>query len=115
MNSPGTDELPLERSTGYRIRPWPVLRGGALGLFPQAAESGQEQHLNTERNNMSEDQQSEYSTPRNADQEPIGVRRNPNGSPRRPTQQERMQDIRKAGIRDEPLPIYTHPGVKLQK
>jgi hypothetical protein len=64
---------------------------------------------------MSEEQHSEYSTPRNDGQGASGIRRNPNGSPRRPTRQERMQDIRRAGIRDQPLPIYTHPGVKLQK
>ena len=60
---------------------------------------------------MSEEQHSEYSTPRNDGR----VRRYPNGAARPPTQKERMQDIRKAGIRDEPLPIYTRPGIKLQK
>ena len=60
---------------------------------------------------MSEEQHSEYGTARSDG----GIRRYPNGSPRRPTQQERMQDIRRAGIRDQPLPIYTRPGIRLQK
>jgi hypothetical protein len=63
---------------------------------------------------MSNEEHSEYSTPRNDGQEPGGIRRYTNGKPRMPNHKERMQDIRTAGLRDQPLPIYTRPGIKLQ-
>ena len=62
---------------------------------------------------MSEDQQQgEYSTPRG---DGTGVRRLPDGRERTPTFKERMQDARSAGMRDEPLPHLTRPGLQVRR
>ena len=61
-------------------------------------------------NNMTTNEQGEYSSPGGEGKGALEVQRYPNGAARVPSRKERMQDIRSAGIRDQPLPLYTRPG-----
>ncbi len=60
---------------------------------------------------MGTETSSEYGEPR---QNSGDARRYPNGQPRRLSQSERLQNLRSAGMKDQPLPDYTRPGLKIK-